>query len=107
MARTPRYHIPKLAPPPLRLVQEFVNTVDQEHGREWLSTPAALHGWLVEHELQLKRSRPRSADLERALAIRGGLRVLVHSNHAAPARGTQLETLNRAAVEAKLTIRFV
>jgi predicted RNA-binding Zn ribbon-like protein len=106
VSKTPRYHIPKLAPPPLRLVQQFINTVDKEHGRDRLPTPAALHEWLVEHELPLKRSRLRRAELERALAIRDGLRLLVNTHRAAPPRDKHLEILNRAAVEAKLTVRF-
>ena len=42
VSKAPRYDIPKAAPPPLRLVQSFVNTVDLEHGREWLDDPRAL-----------------------------------------------------------------
>jgi len=34
----PRYDLPNAAPEPLRLVQLFVNSLDHEHGREWLPT---------------------------------------------------------------------
>jgi len=42
----PRYDLPNAAPEPLRLVQRFVNTLDHEHGREWIGTPATLAEWL-------------------------------------------------------------
>src|SRR5262245_60837454 len=45
VSRSPRYDVPKAAPPPLRLIQEFINTVDLENEREWLATPADLLAW--------------------------------------------------------------
>jgi predicted RNA-binding Zn ribbon-like protein len=103
--RAPRYDIPKAAPPPLRLIQEFVNTVDQEHGREWLPTPAALRAWLVERDLMPLGTRVRRVDLERALTFRAALRELVVANDHECDQWS-IETLERAARDAEMTFRM-
>jgi predicted RNA-binding Zn ribbon-like protein len=103
--RAPRYDIPKAAPPPLRLIQEFVNTVDHEHGREWLPTPAALRAWLVERDLMSPRTRVRRVDLERAHAFRAALRELVVADdHEFDQRS--IETLEQAARDAEMTLHI-
>jgi predicted RNA-binding Zn ribbon-like protein len=102
--RAPRYDIPKAAPSPLRLIQEFINTVDHEHGREWLATPAALRDWLVQRELLLPGTRVRRVDLEQAHAFRAALRELVIGVRAVDRGST--ETLERAARAARLTLRI-
>jgi predicted RNA-binding Zn ribbon-like protein len=103
--RAPRYDIPKAAPPPLRLIQEFVNTVDQEHGREWLPTPTALRGWLVERGLLAPGTRVLRTDLERALIFRAALRALVLANGRDVDRRS-VETLEHAARDAEMTLRL-
>jgi Putative stress-induced transcription regulator/CGNR zinc finger len=103
--RAPRYDIPKAAPPPLRLIQEFVNTVDQEHGREWLPTATALRDWLVERDLLQPGTRVRRADLERALTFRAALRELVVA-HEHEHDGRAIETLERAARDADMTLHI-
>ena len=50
----PRYDVPKAAPQPLRIVQRFLNTVDLEHGRDWLPTAEALADWLGEAGLSVE-----------------------------------------------------
>jgi predicted RNA-binding Zn ribbon-like protein len=67
--RVPNYDLPNPAPEPLRLVQQFVNTVDRENEREWLPD------WLAEHGL------PASAQ-KRATELREALRSLLHVNNA-------------------------
>jgi predicted RNA-binding Zn ribbon-like protein len=99
--RAPRYDIPKAAPPPLRLIQEFVNTVDKEHGRDWLPTPAALRDWLVERGLMPPGTRVRRTDLEHALGVRDALRALVIG--VGDGRESA-EILDRAARAADLTL---
>ena len=65
----PNYDLPNAAPAPLRLVQQFVNTVDREHEREWLPD------WLAEHGL------PPGAHV-RAFDLREALRSLLRVNNA-------------------------
>src|SRR5438067_11856363 len=64
----PNYDLPNAAPEPLRRVQLLVNSIDREHGREWLPD------WLAEHGLP-------TAAAERAAGLREALRALLHVNN--------------------------
>jgi predicted RNA-binding Zn ribbon-like protein len=90
----PRYDLPNAAPEPLRLVQLFVNTVDDEHGREWWPTQEALEGWLAEHGVG------GSAGLDDARALRRALQALLRAN----SRG---ETAPEAAAAVNDAARFL
>ena len=85
----PRYDLPNAAPEPLRLVQRFVNTLDHEHGREWIGTPAELSEWLG--------ASATEADLRRAHELREALRALLRANNGAPLDADAVTTVNRAA----------
>lgn len=69
------------APGRLRLVQRFVNTVDYEHGREVLHSPARLRALLVELGLLDARARVGEDDLHQAHALREDLRALALANN--------------------------
>ena len=92
----PRYDVPKAAPEPLRLVQRFVNTVDHEHHREWIGTPAELAEFLGCEETEV--------DLERAHELREALRTLLRANNEAPLDAGALEAVNRAAAAIRLEL---
>jgi predicted RNA-binding Zn ribbon-like protein len=97
-----------LAPGPLAGVQAFVNTVDLEHGRDVLATPAALGEWLVDAGLLAPGDPPAGEeDLRHAHALREALRALLLANAGdgpPPAEaGTALEA---AADRAGLAVRF-
>ena len=92
----PRYDVPKAAPEPLRLVQRFVNTVDHEHGREWIGTPAELADFLGCEETE--------ADVERAHELREALRMLLRANNGAALDTDVLRTVNRAAAGLRLEL---
>jgi predicted RNA-binding Zn ribbon-like protein len=92
----PRYDVPKAAPEPLRLVQRFVNTVDHEHGREWIGTPAELADFLGCDEAE--------ADVERAHELREALRMLLRANNGAPLDAGALGAVNRAAAGLRLSL---
>ena len=97
--------MPKAAPAPLRVVQELVNSVDLEHGVEWLATPADLQRWLQERSLD-GASRPSAAQLRRMHELRDTLRELLIANNerrTAPEAGL---ALRRAADRAKLTLQL-
>ena len=102
----PRYDIPKAAPPPLRLVQQFVNTIDREHGREWLATPDELAEWLRSHGIDPPASLTE-ADRTRALGLREALRGLLLANNGRELDAEALATVNRFAEAAQLTLRAV
>lgn len=102
----PRYDVPKAAPPALRAVQEFVNTVDLEHGREWLATPADLDRWLLERSLGATAPPATAEQLSRAVALREALRALLRTNNRRPLDERAIDVLNDAASRAGIELRF-
>ena len=94
------------APGRLALVQRFVNTVDTEHGREMLSSPARLRAVLVELGLLSPDARAERADLERAVELRAALRSLAFANNGVPASREAELAVERAAAEGRLGVRF-
>jgi predicted RNA-binding Zn ribbon-like protein len=96
----------KLAPEGLALVQRFVNSLDVETGDEELYSPEALLAWLAERGLTRPGGTPTQAELERALAVREGLRAALGShNGISPSEG-QLAALEEAAGHASLRATF-
>lgn len=63
------------APPPLRVVQEFVNTLDRRRGRDLLSSSRSLGRWLDVHDLLGHGSSVGDADVAQALEVREALRA--------------------------------
>ena len=75
----------KPAPGGLGLVQAFVNThfdLEYEHGADLLKTPASLVAWLEQHRMVDPGTAADRHDLERALALREGLRQLARGGDA-------------------------
>lgn len=100
----PRYDVPNAAPEPLRTVQRFLNTVDLEHGRDWLPTPDALAEWLAEAGFPID-GKVSEADLRRAIDLREALRSLTavnggHGKHEAGA----IAVINHSARAGGLTV---
>jgi predicted RNA-binding Zn ribbon-like protein len=107
VSRSPRYDVPKAAPQPLRLVQEFVNTVDLENRREWLARPADLLAWGSERGLIDPATESIGvAGLRRAFEVREALRTLIRANNLGAPVGEAREVLAGAAARARLTIDF-
>lgn len=98
------YDLPNAAPEPLRLVQRFVNTVDKEHGREWLATPDDLARWF--EEAGLGRTRATPADVQRAHDLRAALQSCLAANNGAKLDQDAVATINRAASAAHLNVRL-
>jgi predicted RNA-binding Zn ribbon-like protein len=97
------------APGELALVQSFINShydLVVDHGAELLATPHSLGAWLLARGLIGARTRVVEEDLERALAIREGLRTMARSDGGGEAAGETLRKLNRAARGAAAEIRF-
>ena len=101
---SPRYDVPKAAPAPLRLVQQFVNTADHEHGREWLSDPVALESWCRDHGLP--SWTPTDEDLVTAKKLREALRALLRSNGGEAVDARAVAALNTTASAAILSTRL-
>ena len=93
------------APGALALVQSFINShydLEVSHGADLLATPPALGKWLTDHSL-LERGAPlHERDVERAVAVREGLRALAGGDGDSAA----LADLNAAAVDAPVELRF-
>ena len=68
------------APRALRLVQDFVNTVDREHGPDLLDDGAALREWLDRRALA-PAAAIGAAELEDARGVREALRALLLANN--------------------------
>jgi predicted RNA-binding Zn ribbon-like protein len=88
----PNYDLPNPAPGPLRQVQLFVNSIDREHGREWLP------GWLEEHGLA-----PSAFD--RAVELREALRALLRVNNEGGSAPHAVARLNEAARQVRVELR--
>jgi len=94
------------APAPLDLVQQFVNTYDVEDDRDVYTDPAALRSWLLERELIGIEDRVDRADVSYAIETREALRRMLLSNGGGPQDQDAVDTVNRAASRANLTLRF-
>ncbi len=90
------------APGELALVQSFINShydLELEHGADLLATPGALTRWLERRRLTGSPAFTER-DLDRAVAVREGLRALASGSG-------ELADLNRAARGAAIELRFV
>jgi predicted RNA-binding Zn ribbon-like protein len=94
------------APGDLELVRSFVNTLDKETGVDELSTPKELGEWLAGHDLIPRGTTLRPRDLRRAVELREALRGLLLANNGGALRRRDVDTLDREAASAELTIRF-
>jgi predicted RNA-binding Zn ribbon-like protein len=97
---------PRVAPGRLELVRQFINTLDIEHGGDELVDPAALAAWLRAHELIGARAQLSAVDLERALAVREGLRRLLESRAAGAIDTRAPRALNKLLAGALTRVTF-
>jgi predicted RNA-binding Zn ribbon-like protein len=94
------------APGRLRLVQEFVNTIDLEGGSDQLDSAEALQAWLLQRNLLGAGVPLGEADLRRAVEVREGLRALLQANSGHDLAPSAVESLNAAGRNARLVVRF-
>ena len=91
----------KLAPPPLLLVQAFVNTLDLEQGTDILAQPAEARAWLVGAGLAGAGPEPELASLQLAREVRESIRALIALNTGGgPLTGSELRPLRQVALDA-------
>jgi predicted RNA-binding Zn ribbon-like protein len=95
------------APGELALLQAFLNTHFglAGDGGEVLDSPAALRAWLSGRGLLEARGRLHGHDLDRALAIREGLRALALANNDQALRADAVDALRAASQGATAEIR--
>jgi predicted RNA-binding Zn ribbon-like protein len=88
----------------LRLVQDFVNTLDRENGVELFDGPEGLAMWLGHRGFA--HGRLGDADVERALALREALRSVLLANNGGPDASEAYDTLDAYGRAAGLTPDF-
>jgi predicted RNA-binding Zn ribbon-like protein len=92
----------------LALVQAFMNThydLAADHGGEVLRDATSLSAWLAAHDLIRAGSPLGRHDLERAVAVREGLRALASSNNHESLDEAAVDSLHRASAGAFTEIR--
>jgi predicted RNA-binding Zn ribbon-like protein len=89
----------------LRLVQDFVNTVDREHGPDLLDEPDGLSDWLARRDLA-EGAPVDAAGVARALALREALRALLLANNGEPEEPGARTVLDAAGRRAGLEVAF-
>jgi predicted RNA-binding Zn ribbon-like protein len=94
------------APGELELVRQFVNTLDVEEGTDELDGPHSLLGWLSGMGLIDDEAIADEEDLERALALRDGIRSLLLANNGEMIEPADLLELDRVAGSVCLGVRF-
>ena len=94
------------APPPLNLVEAFINTLDLETGADELATTSALRGWLLGRRL-IKRSEAVSErDRQQAIRLREALRRAALANNSTAVDSRTIRELNELAHDARMVVAF-
>src|SRR3954453_4114425 len=96
------------APGALDTVRAFVNTLDIDDEIEELAAPADLAQWLATHDLLggAASVRATARDVRNAVELREALRAPLLSHPGEPLDPAAIETLDAAALRARLTVRF-
>jgi predicted RNA-binding Zn ribbon-like protein len=94
------------APPPLRLVQEFVNTRDIMERTDALVSRSALRAWAVEHDLLDEADVLSADDHRRTLEVREAVRMLLLANNEGAAKDGDMVPLRAAAGAAGIMLTF-
>ena len=97
------------APAELGLLQAFLNTrwdLGTPDHPESLTDPAALRDWLAVRGLSPASRELSGPDLERALAVREGLRALAFANNGHELDRPAVASLDRASAGAAVGIRI-
>jgi predicted RNA-binding Zn ribbon-like protein len=94
------------APGPLRLVQEFVNTLDAEEGTDLLADRETFSAWLQEQGLTAAGPPAGDRDLAAAIELREALRALLRVNCGAGADPEAAALVNRMAAEAPVRVEL-
>jgi len=95
----------KLAPPPLLLVQAFVNTLDLDLHTDVLAHAGEARAWLADAGLRDPGRPDFAADLQLAREVRESLRAMIGRNTGGPPlTGSELRPLRQVSTEAALRL---
>jgi predicted RNA-binding Zn ribbon-like protein len=94
------------APPPVRFVQEFLNSSDALTARETLNTPSDLERWMRRHALDPGPRPLQQGDLARALRVREAIRTVATGHNGRGPSRADIEILNGEAAAARWRITF-
>lgn len=94
------------APPPLDLVEAFINTLDRESGSDELATASALRRWLLDRKLIQRSETVDEPDREQAILLREALRRTAMSNNGGAVDARAVRQLNRLADRARMVVAF-
>jgi predicted RNA-binding Zn ribbon-like protein len=94
------------APPPLDLVEAYINTLDLETGSDELATPGALRSWLLEHHLIRRSESASERHREHAIRLREALRRAALANNGAALDRLAIRELNQLADDARMVVAF-
>ncbi len=97
------------APGELALIQAFVNShydIEVKGGGELLASPAMLRDWLAARGLIDRRERLNGRDVDRAVAVREGMRALAFANNGEALDPGAIDAMRRASVGARTEIRL-
>lgn len=97
---------PTPAPGRLKLVQDFVNTLDREGELDQLRTPDGLTVWLARRRLMPSMTLIDESAWRGALEVRAGLHALLRANSGLPLDEEALERLNRVLEDALFYVHF-
>ena len=95
----------KDAPGRLKLVQDFLNSVDLEGGTDHLADARAATKWLREHGLLGTRERLDERERDQLVAVREALRDLAGGNAGEDVPETSVALLNRVSTSTPLVVR--
>ena len=94
------------APGDLGLIQAFVNTLDLMPLSDELKNPNTLQAWLVAKHLLEPDEPVTEQEWKHALAVREAIRNVVGGNSGLPVYPVDIATLNEAASQSRLRMRF-
>jgi predicted RNA-binding Zn ribbon-like protein len=94
------------APGQLEDLRDFVNTLDLDEGTDELTSPEALASWLEPRDLLGEGAKVGERELKRAVELRESFRRLLLANNGGELDPGAIESLNRAADDARISVRF-
>jgi predicted RNA-binding Zn ribbon-like protein len=94
------------APPPLDLVEAYINTFDLETGSDELASADGLRGWLLEHRLIKRSDSVTERDRGQAIRLREALRRAALANNQARVDRVAIGELNQLGRAARMVVAF-
>ena len=91
------------APGRLRLVEDFVNTVELDTGPDAIATPEGLEEWLADHGFP---GRASAGDVAHAHTVREALRGLLEAHSGGPDDPAAAAALTTALAGTPMHVRF-